>query len=228
MRFCAAILADVEVLDLSKHSVRVLGLAGSDGLDLKETGRPKVIAEDRDQICLMHGPMHNLYVSNSEQMLLEVGTGATIRSQKSPEFREWFVRNHITQEDILKQATTSKPRQAFDTTPSSVGLAKEVELQRQAARSVLIDESGDIGGEDKAEWKRHMSIGVGRCVSPVTLRAGDDWSAEWIVTTEDWQYSGAAAPEIGSGCALQAEPTPISGIPDRLYFKLNPDVDNDN
>ena len=218
LRFSAAVLGDFEVLDVMDPNVRVLGAAGCDGLDLKQRGRPVVIAEDREQVCFMHGPLHNLYVSDGEALHLEVGTGATVRCQKHPEWREWFVRNHITNEDILRRATSSKPgtKQFVSSAADAPVVNKTVDVIQKGSRSVLVDES-----ETACDWKRHISVGVGRCVAPVTLRPGDDWSAEFVVNVEDFQKEGS--PEVGAGDALRPDPTPISGFPDHLYFKLNPE-----
>lgn len=219
LRFSAAVLGDFEVLDVTDPKVRVLGAEGCDGLDLKEKGRPIVIAEDRTQVCFMHGPLHNLYVSDNDALLLEVGTGATIRCQKHPEWREWFVRNHITNEDILKRATSSKPgtKQFTSSASDAPEVNETIDVMQKGARSILIDES-----ETGCYWKRHISIGAGRCVSPVTLKPGDDWSAELVVNVEDFEHEGS--PEVGTGDALLADPTPITGFPDHLYFKLNPEA----
>lgn len=237
MRFSAAIMGDFEVLDVSEPAVRILGVQGSDGLDLNEAGRPKVIAEDRDQVCFMHGPLHNLYVSTSDAMLLEVGTGATIRFQKNPEWREWFAKNHITNEVMRRNATSSKEDTThrvysdFGTTGRSTGGSKHMvssasdapqtrDLEWKSARSILMDET-----EMDTSWKHHVSVGVGRCVAPVSLKAGDDWNAEFVISVEDYQYQGL--PDIGAGDALKYESTPVSGIPENLFFKLRPETDDD-
>ena len=228
IRFSAAVMGDFEVLDVSEPAVRILGVQGCDGLDLNEAGRPKVIAEDRDQVCFMHGPLHNLYVSTSDAMLLEVGTGATIRFQKNPEWREWFAKNHITNEVMRRNATSSKEDTThrvytdFGSTKQMVSSASDApqtdDLERKSARSILMDET-----EMDTSWKQHISIGVGRCVAPVTLKAGDDWAAEFVVSVEDYQYQGL--PDIGTGDALKYETTPVSGIPENLFFKLRPETD---
>ena len=150
-------------------------------------------------------------------MLLEVGTGATIRFRKSPQFREWYVQNHITYQDMIARSTDPKSTmQQFESTASDAPRFSKAELANQATRRRTVDES-----RTHMEWQRHISIGVGRCVSPITLCPGQDWSAEWTVNVEDLLYDGS--PEIGSGSALEAQSTPVSGIPDSVFFKLKPE-----